>query len=229
MRKLLDCLCCPCSYLLLTKGFFGLQARDFSWNRRLAKYVKAEQYKKTLELFQQMQKEGMIHVTFTFVPILNPDPVTIVGVLKACAGGVLAFEEGKCAHQHIIHSGCEFDVYARRVFNKMAIRDMVSWTAMIFGHSIQTHYEYDVFVGNNLVDMYAKCGSMADAWRLFSKMHSHNENSTNQVLELDLRNSAGCAMLSNIYGLAGKWDLSANVQWQRLQWGVKKQIKSHLD
>ncbi|CAM6061073.1 unnamed protein product [Sphagnum tenellum] len=204
MRKLLDCLCCPCSYLLLTKGFFGLQARDFSWNRRLAKYVKAEQYKKTLELFQQMQKEGMIHVTFTFVPILNPDPVTIVGVLKACAGGVLAFEEGKCAHQHIIHSGCEFD-------------------------SIQTHYEYDVFVGNNLVDMYAKCGSMADAWRLFSKMHSHNENSTNQVLELDLRNSAGCAMLSNIYGLAGKWDLSANVQWQRLQWGVKKQIKSHLD
>jgi hypothetical protein len=23
---------------------------------------------------------------------------------------------------------------ARRVFNKMAIQDMVSWTAMIFGH-----------------------------------------------------------------------------------------------
>ncbi|CAK9882138.1 unnamed protein product [Sphagnum jensenii] len=155
MRKLLDCLCCPCSYLLLTNGFFGLQARES----------------------------------------LHPDPVTFVGMLKACAG-VLAFEESKCAHQHIIHSGCKFD-------------------------SIQTHYEYDGFVGNNLVDMYAKCGSMADAWRLFSKMHSHNENSTNQVLELDLGNSAGCAMLSNIYALAGKWDLSANVQWQRLQWSVK--------
>ncbi len=48
--------------------------------------------------------------------------------------------------------------------------------------SIQTHYEYDVFVGNNLVDMYAKCGSMADAWRLFSKMHSHNEVSWNAML-----------------------------------------------
>jgi len=48
-----------------------LQLDSFSWNRRLAKYVKAEQYKKTLELFQQMQKEGMIHVTFTFVPVLN--------------------------------------------------------------------------------------------------------------------------------------------------------------
>jgi hypothetical protein len=40
---------------------------------------------------------------------VKPDPVTFVGVLKACAS-VLAFEEGKCAHQHIIHSGCEFDV-----------------------------------------------------------------------------------------------------------------------
>jgi hypothetical protein len=49
------------------------------------------------------------------------------------------------------------------------------------------------------------------------------EHSINQVLELDLGNSAGCAMLSNTYALAGKWDLSANVEWQRLQWRVKKQ------
>jgi hypothetical protein len=40
---------------------------------------------------------------------IKPDPVTFVGVLKACAS-VLAFEEGECAHQHIIHSGCKFDV-----------------------------------------------------------------------------------------------------------------------
>ncbi|CAK9278248.1 unnamed protein product [Sphagnum jensenii] len=71
---------------------------------------------------------------------------------------------------------------ARRVFNKMAIQDMVSWTAMIFGHIIQTHYESVVFVGNNLVNMYAKCGSMADGWTLFSKMHSHNEVSWNAML-----------------------------------------------
>jgi len=49
------------------------------------------------------------------------------------------------------------------------------------------------------------------------------EHSTNQVLELDLGNSAGYGMLSNICAAAGKWDLSANVQWQRLQWGVKTQ------
>jgi pentatricopeptide repeat protein len=30
--------------------------------------------------------------------------------------------------------------------------------------------ELDVFVGSSLVDMYAKCGSRDDAWRVFNKM-----------------------------------------------------------
>ncbi len=35
---------------------------------------------------------------------------------------------------------------------------------------IQSGCESDVFVRNSLVDMYAKCGSMEDAWRVFNKM-----------------------------------------------------------
>jgi pentatricopeptide repeat protein len=34
--------------------------------------------------------------------------------------------------------------------------------------------QIDVFVGSSLVDMYAKCGSKADAWRMFNKMPSGN-------------------------------------------------------
>jgi pentatricopeptide repeat protein len=34
--------------------------------------------------------------------------------------------------------------------------------------------ETDVFVGNSLVDIYAKCGSMEDAQRVFDKMPSWN-------------------------------------------------------
>jgi hypothetical protein len=30
--------------------------------------------------------------------------------------------------------------------------------------------ESDVFVGSGLIDMYAKCGSMGDALRVFNKM-----------------------------------------------------------
>jgi pentatricopeptide repeat protein len=39
---------------------------------------------------------------------------------------------------------------------------------------IQTGCESDVFVGSSLVDMYAKCGSIEDAWRVFNKMPSRN-------------------------------------------------------
>ncbi|KAH9530503.1 hypothetical protein CY35_20G006400 [Sphagnum magellanicum] len=105
-----------------------VQMDSFSWNRRLAKYVKAGEYEKTMELFKQMQKRGMRPDRFTFVPVLN-----------ACAG-LRALEEGRRAHQLIMQTGCEADV----------------------------------FVGSSLVGMYAKCGSMEDAWRVFCKMPSQD-------------------------------------------------------
>jgi pentatricopeptide repeat protein len=37
---------------------------------------------------------------------------------------------------------------------------------------IESGWESDVFVGSSLVDMYAKCGSMEDAQRVFNKMSS---------------------------------------------------------
>ncbi len=39
---------------------------------------------------------------------------------------------------------------------------------------IQRCWESDVFVGNSLVDIYAKCASMDDAWRVFNKMPSRS-------------------------------------------------------
>jgi pentatricopeptide repeat protein len=37
---------------------------------------------------------------------------------------------------------------------------------------IQSGLESIVFVGSNLVDMYAKCGNMEDVWNVFNKMPS---------------------------------------------------------
>jgi pentatricopeptide repeat domain-containing protein 1 len=87
-------------------------------------HVQCSQGQKALELFRQMQWDGV-----------QPDSVTFLGVLKACAS-VVAIEEGRCAHEQIIQSGLELDI----------------------------------FVGNSLVHMYAKCGSMEDAWSVFNKL-----------------------------------------------------------
>jgi pentatricopeptide repeat protein len=99
-----------------------------SWTAMILGHVKSGQGQKTLELFQQMQCEG--------VP---PNPVTFVGLLNACSS-VMALEEGRRAHQLITQSGCELDI----------------------------------FVGSSLIDMYAKCGSVEDASRMFNKIPSHN-------------------------------------------------------
>jgi pentatricopeptide repeat protein len=105
-----------------------VQLNIFAWNQKLTKYVKDGQSQKAMQLFQQMQREGVRPNKFTFVP-----------VIKACAGlGTL--EEGRCVHKQIIECG----------------------------------WDSDVFVCNSLVDMYAKCGSIEEAWRVFNKMPSQD-------------------------------------------------------
>ncbi|KAH9536459.1 hypothetical protein CY35_16G000400 [Sphagnum magellanicum] len=207
------------------------------WSAMIFGHVKCGEGHKALELFQKMQHEGV-----------QPDPITYVAVLNACAN-VVALEEGRRAHQLIMQTGCEANVFvgsslvdmyakcgsmeeASRVFNKLPSRAAVCWNAMIFGHVkcgeghkalelfqkmqhegvqpdpatyvgvlnacanvvaleegrrtheriIQSRCESDVFVRNSLVDMYAKCGSMEDACRVFNTMPSHDVVSWNALL-----------------------------------------------
>jgi pentatricopeptide repeat protein len=104
------------------------QSSVFSWNTRLTKYFKAGQHHKTIEHFQQMQQQGMVPDSFTFIRVLN-----------ACAS-LRALEEGRHIHMQIVES-CG---------------------------------ELNVFLASGLIDMYAKCGSIEDAWRVFSKMPTRN-------------------------------------------------------
>jgi len=117
--------------------FNKMPSRDVvTWNAMILGHGKCAQGQKALELFSQMQQEGV-----------KPDSVTFVGVVNACASWV-ALEEGRCAHEQIIQSG----------------------------------WDSDVFVGNSLVDMYAKCGSMEDAQRVFNKMPSRNVVTWNAMI-----------------------------------------------
>ncbi|CAM6010728.1 unnamed protein product [Sphagnum balticum] len=68
------------------------QSSVFSWNTRLTKYFKAGQHHKTIEHFQQMQQQGMVPDSFTFIRVLN-----------ACAS-LRALEEGRHIHMQIVES-----------------------------------------------------------------------------------------------------------------------------
>jgi pentatricopeptide repeat protein len=113
-----------------------VQVNVFSWNRRLARYVKAGQHEKTIQLFQEMRQKNISPNSFTFVPVLN-----------ACAS-LGALQEGRQVHEQIIRSSCEADV----------------------------------FVGCSLVNMYAKCRHMKDAWRVFKNMSSRDVVTWNTMI-----------------------------------------------
>ncbi len=78
-----------------------------TWSTTILGHVKCGQGQKALGLFQQIQHEDV-----------QPDSVTFVGVLKACAS-MVAIEEGRCVHQDIIQGGLESDVFAGSSFVNM--------------------------------------------------------------------------------------------------------------
>ncbi len=61
--------------------------------------LKDGQPEKAIQLFQQMQQEGVTPNKFTFVPLIN-----------ACAG-LGALECGRHVHEQLIQSGCESDIF----------------------------------------------------------------------------------------------------------------------
>ena len=53
----------------------------------------------------------------------------------------------------------------------------------VHGYTIKANLEYDNFVKNGLIDMYAKCNSLTDARRVFEGMADHNVVSYNAMIE----------------------------------------------
>eukprot|EP01018_Ginkgo_biloba_P031291 Gb_27329 [translate_table: standard] len=116
------------------------------WNSIINGYAQNNVGERAIELFQQMQWEGV-----------KSDKFTLASVLSACLFlGCLNY--GKQVHAHTIRIGLESNVSvenalvsmydkcrnienARLVFDKMAERSVVSWTAIISGYVHQKHDE----------------------------------------------------------------------------------------
>lgn len=114
-----------------------------SWSALIAAYAEHERFQEALNCFEQMRCEG-----------ISPDEVTFVSVLKCCKVRDKALE----VHDDIVQKGLEkgllvgnsvVDMYAkcgslaeaRDVCSKLAVRDVVSWTALITGYSEHGFHE----------------------------------------------------------------------------------------
>ncbi|XP_059451404.1 pentatricopeptide repeat-containing protein At2g01510, mitochondrial-like [Corylus avellana] len=152
----------PCSYL---------------WNYMIRGYATEGHFGRSLGLYNEMMQKG-----------LRPDNFAFPFVLKSCAG-LSNLELGKLVHQHSVCCGCSNDRFvnvalvdmyakcgevetARLVFDKMTVRDLVSWTSMIsgYGHNgynSETLEFFDLMRGSgvkanrvSLLSVLLACGSL---------------------------------------------------------------------
>lgn len=217
--------------------FDKMPERDVvSWNSLIAGCAQNGQWDQALKLHVQMEEGGM-----------EQDSVTIASVLTACAG-LSARRQGKEVHAYTLRRGFEWDILvgnaliamyakcrdidtAQNVFDKMAKRDVISWTAVIGGYAqngnakalklfcemqladikpnlvtlisvlpacsdlgalqqgkevhgslIRNGFHADVFVASALIDMYAKCGNIKDAYNMFEIFSPKDLPSWNAVI-----------------------------------------------
>jgi pentatricopeptide repeat protein len=220
------------------KTFQGMPVRNTkSWNTLIDGFVQTGKHKEALRMFEEMSSDGVV-----------PDVITLVGVLSSCAQ-LGDLQKGRYFHDYIEDHGICCDIIlqnslinmyakcgdmaaAEMVFERMAQRDTVSWTAMVCGYVKGLQFEMafnlfeemkaqdvvasemalvsllsacsqlgalgkgeeihsyieeksvrkDVWLESALVDMYAKCGCIDKAAKIFSTMQQKQTFTWNAMI-----------------------------------------------
>ncbi|KAI5059863.1 hypothetical protein GOP47_0026182 [Adiantum capillus-veneris] len=239
-----------CGSLGLAQEVFNkLVVRDvISWNALMVGHIKFEYAREALHSFERMQLEGVC-----------PDSVTLVCGLKA-SGLVSATYEGAKMHLRISTEGllerdlvvanalldmyatCGYFKQAKQMFNKHLVRGVISWTSLIAGYAKHNHsvdalfcfeqmqhegifpnaatlvcalkacgsvgaiekgqeiharasilqlLEGNSYIGNSLVDMYAKCGMLGKAQDVFDSLLVKDTASWNVLIAGYAQNEFG--------------------------------------
>ncbi|XP_047940291.1 pentatricopeptide repeat-containing protein At4g35130, chloroplastic [Salvia hispanica] len=135
-KRLLYCVSSGCLETAL-QLFDKMDKSDiFVWNVMIRGLVDSGMFQEAVEMYYRMQIEGIEADNFTF-PF----------VIKACVG----LKEGQNVHSMVIKLGFDEDVYicnalivmyakvgcieeSERVFERMLVRDLVSWNSMVRGY-----------------------------------------------------------------------------------------------
>lgn len=172
------------------------------WNSVLRANVSHGYYEKALQIYAQMQKQGVFADAFT-LPL----------VIRACAF-LRSSYLGKNIHNHVLRTGFQHNVHvanellglytklgqieaARHVFEKMPERNYVSWNSMISGYSFSydcdgafemfRRMELEGLEPNNvtwtsLLSSHARCGRNEEAFELFDAMRMKGIRFSAEVL-----------------------------------------------
>ncbi|XP_024515292.1 pentatricopeptide repeat-containing protein At2g33680-like [Selaginella moellendorffii] len=124
-----------------------------SWNSIILGYAQSGEEKAALDLYSSMKDEGGVAA----------NRVTLLAALKACAG-LAGKEDGK------------------QVDGKIIKVESLKRGRALHSQAVETMKKLDVFVESSLVDLYAKCGSLGDACRIFESMEARSMVSWNCII-----------------------------------------------
>ncbi|KAG8390364.1 hypothetical protein BUALT_Bualt01G0075800 [Buddleja alternifolia] len=139
--------------VFVKKMFLNMAKEELvAWNVMIAVYANNSMSSEAVSLYSLMEAHG-----------LKPDAITIASVLPAC-GDLSAVSLGKRIHEYVVMKvlrpnlsveNALIDMYAkcgclqeaRKVFDEMQIRDVVSWTSMMsaYGRSGKGHEAIELF------------------------------------------------------------------------------------
>lgn len=167
--------------------FVKIDEKDVvSWNSMITGFAQGGHPDKALELFKRMEMENV-----------RPNEVTMVSVLSSCAKK-MDLEFGKWVCNYIERNGINvnltlhnamLDMYvkcgsiedARRLFDKIEEKDVVSWTTMIDGYAKMRDYDaarnvfdvmprQDISAWNVLISAYEQNGKPKEALAVFREL-----------------------------------------------------------
>ncbi|XP_024539813.1 putative pentatricopeptide repeat-containing protein At3g01580 [Selaginella moellendorffii] len=142
------------SMAIARKVFERMAFQDpVSWNSMIMGYVQNGDSDVALELFSRMQDEEF-----------TPDSRTFLAAITACSA--LAARERSPV--------------SSKVTKKLAT--ILERGQKIHEQLQKTRFQGDVYVANAMIDMYAKCGSMAEARSVFDGIHRKTLVSWNSIL-----------------------------------------------
>ncbi|TKW34543.1 hypothetical protein SEVIR_2G313700v4 [Setaria viridis] len=159
-----------------------------SWNSMIGGYAQAGDTREVRKLFGEMRREGVLE-----------DKFTLVSLLLACSQeGNLEF--GRLVHCHMLVSGSRVDLIlgnalvdmygkcgdlwmARRCFEMMPLKNVVSWTSMLCAQAkhgsadaardwFDQMPERNIVSWNAMISCYVQCGQCHEALDLYNHMQS---------------------------------------------------------
>ncbi|XP_022942610.1 pentatricopeptide repeat-containing protein At5g08305 [Cucurbita moschata] len=160
----------------------------FKWNTLIRGFSNSRNPNRSITVFVRMLRNGV-----------SPDYMTYPFLGKATAK-LLNRKLGMAVHVHVAKTGHEVDRFvmnslihmyascgdialARKVFDEMPTKNLVSWNAMLDGYAkcgdvntarevFDLMHERDVVSWSSLIDGYVKCGEYGEAMSLFERMRS---------------------------------------------------------